>query len=72
MASLLLIASHCVARGPYFGMECDRTSKFEDLFGCDRSVGKEESLFTFRTRRTQYRLSFVLIGLVARLPPQTS
>jgi hypothetical protein len=47
LVSLFLFAINCIAMEHYFGVEWQRTSKFEDQFGCGRSVGKEEGLFTF-------------------------
>jgi hypothetical protein len=48
--AVLSIASHSVARRPYLRIECEEASNFQDQFGYDRSVGKEESLFTYRGR----------------------
>jgi hypothetical protein len=39
-----LIASYCVARGPNFRIENEKTSKFEDQFCCDQSVWKKVSV----------------------------
>jgi hypothetical protein len=47
---ILIIASHSVARRPYLRIECEDASKFQDHFGYGRSVGKEESLFTYTGR----------------------
>jgi hypothetical protein len=50
MASLFRLSSHSVARRPYLRIECEEASNFQDHFGYDRSVGKEESLFTYTGR----------------------
>jgi hypothetical protein len=55
-----LIASNCVARGHYFRIKCEKTSKIEDQFGSDRSVGKEEGIFIFTARNAFARISVSL------------